>query len=80
MVLIRENSVQQINAALQSISSEVKFLRSNVEKELLIINAFLTLIVENTSNSTLKKEMIKVLKNNAETIDKLINKEKELIQ
>lgn len=80
MTLVRENSVQQINAALQSISSEVKFLRSNVEKELLIINAFLTLIVENTSNSTLKKEMIKILKYDAETIDKLINKEKELIQ
>ena len=80
MTLVRENSVQQINAALQSISSEVKFLRSNVEKELLIINAFLTLIVENTSNSTLKEEMTKILKYDAETIEKLINKEKELIQ
>lgn len=80
MTLIRETTVQQINAALLSMESEIKSLRSNVEKELLIINAFLTLIVENTSNSTLKEEMIKVLKNDAETIDKLINKEKELIQ
>lgn len=80
MTLIRETTVQQINAALLSIDSEIKSLRSNIEKELLIINAFLTLIVENTSNPTLKEEMIKVLKNDAETIDKLINKEKELIQ
>jgi hypothetical protein len=81
---IREVSEQQINAALQSTDKNLEAYKAENKKSTesanRMIQSFFTLIALNTTDEGVKKQMIEILKNDKDTLDKLIKQKEELLK
>ena len=81
---IREVSEQQINAALQSTDKNLEAYKAENKKSTesanRMIQSFFTLIALNTTDEGVKKQMIEILKNDKDTLDRLIKQKEELLK